>query len=116
MDYIILIVLAFWLGANYASNVIRAQLHNLAKQKGIKIVNDPAVEEKEVPILSVEKHGNLLYLFDMKSNNFMCQGSSFDELAHKLREYHKIVFAVVKHNDQHVWFIDGKVGTNQHEG
>jgi hypothetical protein len=48
-------------------------------------------------------------LYDVETNDFVCQGNSLEQLAQLSREYKKIEYASVKHGDYFVAFIEGKV-------
>ena len=115
MDYIILFVVAFWMGGVYVGYKIRKQIFQIAKEQGIDIseVSEPQV--KTVPILQVEKHNDVLYLFENNSNEFMCQGFSVEELADKLTKYKNIDVALVKHGAENFWFVNGKVKSDPNE-
>jgi hypothetical protein len=115
MDNIILFVIGFWLGAAYAGYKIRKQIFKIAKDQGIDVSNVGEPEIKTVPILQVEKHNDMLYLFENKSNEFMCQGISIEELADKLIKYKQVDVAFVKHGAENFWFVNGKVKSDPNE-
>ena len=56
----------------------------------------------------VEKHGDILYLFDNDSDEFICQGSSVQELAKLAKELKNVSVAAVKHGDKIFAFKDGE--------
>lgn len=66
-------------------------------------------EEKQVPVLNIEKHGNMFYLFNHETNTFICQGSSIDELAEKAYKYQNIQVAIIQNNKGFVKIINGKI-------
>lgn len=65
--------------------------------------------EKTVYKLIVEKHGNMLYLFDREKNDFICQGSSIQELAELAKKYKNIIMATAIYDDKVFMFHDGKL-------
>lgn len=115
MEYVAILILGFWLGGNWTLHKVRKQIYQIAKEKGIDITEKDTPKVKAIPLLTVEKHGDVLYLFESNSNNFMCQGISIDELADKLLKYKNIDVAFVNHNDECIWFIKGKVAVNPNE-
>ena len=69
----------------------------------------------EIPQLSVENVSNVYLLYETKTNTFMCQGNTLEELAEKLLENNKIDLAFVKHDKKHFVFASGKIkGEIQH--
>lgn len=81
-------------------------------------INKPVkvIETKiEIPRLNVENVSNVYLLYETKTNTFMCQGNTLQELAEKLLENNKIDLAFVKHDKKHFVFASGKIkGEIQH--
>jgi translation elongation factor P/translation initiation factor 5A len=110
MEYLAIFVLGFFIGANYAANVIRKQIHNAAKEAGV-LKEEPEI--KVAPVLTLEKHGNTYYLFDKKTDTFLCQSNDINELGQKLVEYKDIKLAYVQDDENQVfWFVNGKVASS----
>ena len=110
-----MLICGFWLGSIFTTNRIRKQIFQIAKEKGITLEEEEPKIQK-VPSMQIEKHGNLLYLFNLnKDNTFMCQGATVDELAEKLLHYNNIEVAYVRHGDNNLLFIKGKVESAVHE-
>jgi len=82
--------------------------HGVDIEKELKKVNEEAKPEKLVYKLMVEKHGDMLYLFDKESDEFICQGSSVQELAKLAQERKKINLAAVLHEDKIFQFKNGE--------
>lgn len=114
METVIIGVLLFWLGSVWTLYTIRKQLFRLAEENNIKIVNN-TIQSIEPVVLEIETHSNIFYLYDKKTNTFMCQGISLEELANNLNTFNKIKIAVVKYNEKLVWFKEGKVFMVQNE-
>lgn len=57
----------------------------------------------------IEKHNDVLYLYDKNSNDFICQGLSLDELADKALKYKNVEYAMVENNQKVILFERGKV-------
>ena len=79
---------------------------DLEKELGIVKANEENKVDK-VYKLKVEQHGDMLYLFDKESDDFICQASSVQELAKLASEYKKINLAAVMHGDKVFAFKDG---------
>lgn len=107
MEFIFLAI-GFFLGANYTAHVIRKQIHHMAKQQGFVIEEQPTTNS-EVLTLSVEKHGNMYYLFDVKTNNFVCQAPTIEELGKILFERKNVNLALVQNNNENFWFVKGNI-------
>lgn len=74
---------------------------------------DQLVAKAAVTVCVAETIGSITYLFEKDSHNFMCQGSSLEELAQRLLEDKKINIAFVMQPDELVnktyWFVNGKL-------
>lgn len=106
------------MGQIYMAYKIRENIKQVAEQHGITLQD---IEESlqdlnnninviNVQSLFTESIGHSIMLYT-KSGNFLCQGSSLDELAKNAFEHSKINFAVVKHNDREMFFVEGKIKT-----
>lgn len=73
-----------------------------------KLDHEEVNPEKLVYKLMVENHGDLLYLFDKETDEFICQGSSVQELAKLALERKKINLAAVLHGEKVFKFKDGE--------
>ena len=61
-----------------------------------------------LPICYVEKHDDTDYLlYNKDTEECICQGSSYEELAERCQ--HKFDTVLVKAKDKAMWFVDGKV-------
>lgn len=73
-------------------------------------INERIVDEVKarLPICYVEKHEDSDYLlYNKDTEEFLCQGSSLEELAEKCQERFDSV--LVKAQEGSYWFVDGKV-------
>lgn len=115
MDFIAYIAIGWTLGCIYTNFKHFQNLRNIAAERGLdldKMVEAVVVqEEKSIPVLTVEKHGEIIYLFEKKTNTFVCQGFSMDELATKALEYKNISVALVEDGNNEIWFFKGQVKT-----
>ena len=62
-----------------------------------------------VPYLFTEAVDNSIMLFNKDTKQFICQADSLEELAKNCMEYNKIKLAVVSHDNQNLWFVEGEV-------
>jgi len=73
-------------------------------------IDEKIIEEVKarLPICYVEKHGTKDYLlYNRDTEEFVCQGSSYEELAELCKDRFDTV--LVKDKDKSMWFSDGKV-------
>jgi|LauGreDrversion4_2_1035121.scaffolds.fasta_scaffold30162_3 hypothetical protein len=125
MDLIIILVFmqGFFLGWLVCKMVInykvRKALSVIADANGMTLDEMTSVviesEEVEVPNLFTEIVNNSIMLYNKDTNQFVSQASSIDELAKAVMDYNKIDVALVNHNDEKIWFVDGKVCKNLKE-
>ena len=118
MDIIVLILLlvvAFQAGKHYGYFKIVKLMKEVAEEQGLDLEKElglvKAREEQNqtdtVHKLQVEQHGDLLYLFDKESDNFICQGSSVQELCDLAKKNKNGNLAAVLHGDKVCTFKDG---------
>lgn len=110
----------FWLGFTVGKMVMAYQMREIiydqARKNGI-IIDDDMLQEriKEVEAktknLMIEKHGNMLLLYEVSTNTFICQGSTVEELAKLSKSYKNIDYAVVENGDDTLLFVNGYVKT-----
>lgn len=111
-----LIVLGFsigWaMGSIYTNYLHIKHIRKIAEERGMdleqmaRMANESA--HKTIPILIAEKQNEVIYLYD-NQNNFVSQGSTFEELAKKTLEYNKINVALVHDGDKEFWFYQGEL-------
>lgn len=104
----------FLLGKIHAFLAISRMIKEVAEEQGIDLEKElresqePKVQVKLVHKLAVEKHGEMLYLFDKEEDSFICQGSSVQELAKLAKQYKNIMYAAVLYGDKVFQFKDGE--------
>lgn len=119
MELLILLalVVAFQMGKHYGYYKIVKTMKEVAEEQGFDLEKQLGLgieqEEKESKVnlvlkLQVEQHGELLYLFDAESDNFICQGTTVQELAKLAKDLKKVNYAAVKHGDKIFAFKDGE--------
>lgn len=114
------IFLAGWVSCHfYMVWKLRNALKKVAEENGLSLdeMAENYFEMKGVKTISVpnyftETNGNSILLYNKDTGDFVSQAMSLDELAQNVYQFNKIVFALVKHNDQQYWFVEGKVENN----
>ena len=115
IDLLIAFGIGFFLGYKFMRLIISMSLKEIAVEQGInldelqKSVRKDLMKTKEILSIVTEKHGDGIYAFDEKSDTFLCQGNTIEDLAKKLREQNNVLVAKIVHNDQELWLIDGKI-------
>lgn len=102
LDIILILALGWVMGEFYTIYKLRKNLRSV-------IIIQEEVPRPNVFKLETEEVDNTILLYDRDTNDFICQGSSLEQLAQLSREYKKIEYATVKHGDYFVAFIEGKV-------
>lgn len=85
-----------------------------ARKSGIDLNDDFTVNKKstnvrKLSIFKIEVIKDVLYLYDVATDKFICQANSIDELAQKVTETKYSKIAGVLYGDCNIWFVDGKV-------
>ena len=110
----------FWLGFTIGKMVMayrmREIIYDQARKNGIILDEDMLQDKlKEVEAktknLVIEKHDNMLMLYEVNTNTFICQGSSVEELAQLSKAYRNIDYAIVENGDDTLLFVNGYVKT-----
>ncbi len=105
----------FVLGQMYQLMKVRKTIEKIATQNNIdlSVLRNTEDEEDEIQIvlLQAEEVNNTLLIYDKLTNEFICQGSNMDEVAEKFNQRKKDFYGLLRHNDQNLMFIDGKVKT-----
>ena len=121
--YILALIQGFILGWTLCKLVInyrvRKALSVIAESNGMTLDQMTNVitnqEVLEVPNLFTEVMEHSIMLYNKDTNQFVCQGHNIDELAQTLMNHNKIEVALVNHNNEKVWFVEGKVRKNLKE-
>lgn len=107
MDIIFLICIFFlgwFIGNRILLNSLRNAIEKEAKTLGINLHEE---DNSEPHVLFTEKENNTILVFDKNTNAFIAQGATLEEAASRT----KIKKAEVQHENQTVWFVNGKVKT-----
>jgi hypothetical protein len=65
----------------------------------------------KVPNYFTETNGSSILLYSKDTGDFTGQACNVEELAENLYKFDKVKLALVNHNDQQYWFVEGKVKT-----
>lgn len=105
VSYIIVFLLGFFLGIMYLGLRVRNLLN--------ECIDEIAKEDSAGTVykLKTELMNDTLFLYD-NANNFVCQGSTIEELAKLSKEIKNINYAAVLHGDKIVVFTNGEVVEN----
>lgn len=112
LTYLALVYLGFIIGQAYMTVKFSRVLKEVAKKEGIDLDRELSKIEtvklaNQIHALEVEKINDMFYLFDRTNKDFICQGSSIEELAKLSKEYKNINVATVLHGDKVFMFING---------
>ena len=112
-NLVFIIVISFYCGYKVNQMIMRYAFRKIMKmlseQHNINIVKELSNKETiEIPNLFTEINGSSIMLYT-STDNFVCQAHSLEELAQTLLEYKKINRAIVKHADEQLLFVEGKV-------
>lgn len=113
------IFIAGWISCQaYLAYKLRKALRKVAEDNGMSLeemadkyfaMNGVNVNVIKVPNYFTESTGNSILLYSKDTGDFISQAYSIDELAQKVYEFNKVKFAVVNHDNQQFWFVEGKV-------
>jgi hypothetical protein len=110
--YLALFYIGFALGKSYMTLKLLRTLKQVADESGVDLDNElEKIKNKksvnQVHALEVEKINDTFYLFDRINNDFVCQGSSIEELAKLSKDYKNINVATVLHGEKVFMFVNG---------
>lgn len=95
---------------------LRKALKKVAEDNGITLdelaesLEEPITQKTiKVPNYFTETNGSSILLYNKDTGDFVSQAMSLDELAKNVYQFNKVIFALVKHNDKHYWFVEGKL-------
>ena len=111
------IFVAGWISCHfYMAWKLYQALKKIAEENGLtinditeKITQTTKIKTITFPNYFTETSGSSILLYNKDTGDFVSQAVSLDELAQNLYEFHKVLCALVKHNNQHYWFVEGKV-------
>lgn len=85
-----------------------AKEHNLSVEEMLEKVS-PDTKVIKVPYMFTELVNGSIMLYNKETKQFVSQATNLEELAKNLLDHNKIKLAVVNHNDENLWFVEGKV-------
>jgi hypothetical protein len=107
MDWLIgigLLIIGFYIGKIYQTFKI---VDILVKEHISEALEK--VPSLEVFKLEIEEHEGTKFLYDSDAQEFICQGSTLDDLAKLFNERKKKSLGMLEYDNTSVYFIDGKV-------
>ena len=112
--------LGYIIGQSVMAYRVRSTLRKIAEDNGMNfdemenrfLDNKTKVNVVKVPNMFTELSANSILLYNKDTGNFVAQAETFDELAKNVYKFNNIKFALVKHDDQLYWFVEGKVRTD----
>jgi len=108
LSYLLDVISAFVFGMWLMDKIIFYRIRKTLEEAGLDLDG----EEEKVEVVKVNKYfieniNGLLYLYEHKTNNFIAQGKTLDELALLAKDKSKV--AGVSYNEEVLWFVDGEV-------
>jgi len=105
---VIWVTLCFWVGAILFNKAKDIRNKNTALSKETIAIS----QLKKISILKTEIYDGVIFVFNAHDGTFIAQGANIDEVAANAYKYRKICLACVLHNDQPIWFINGKASVS----
>jgi hypothetical protein len=102
---ILLYFIIFYLGIQFGELLTTLRIRHLISKIELEEINPS--EETEIKKLMTEQINDVLYLYNHDTKDFICQGSSIEELAKMAKEYKNINLAAVIHNEKLFLFNNG---------
>jgi hypothetical protein len=102
---ILLYFIIFYLGIQFGELLTTLRIRHLISKIELEEINPS--EETEIKKLMTEQINDVLYLYNHDTKDFICQGSSIEELAKIAKEYKNINLAAVIHNEKLFLFNNG---------
>ena len=100
----------------YMTWKLRNALKKVAEDNGMTLdqladayLQTKGVRTHTVPNYFTEMNGSSIMLYNKDTGTFISQAPSLNQLAENVYHFNKVVFALVKHEDQQYWFVEGKV-------
>lgn len=109
---IVVFYLGWTFGKAYQMVVIRETLKRLSKHGSTtvdELIEDEEEKKMDIILLQSEEIDNTILIYDVLTNEFICQGSTLEEAAQKFYERKQNVVGALVYNDNELVFKDGKV-------
>jgi hypothetical protein len=101
---ILLYFIIFYLGIQFGEILTTLRIRHFISKIELEEIQG---EETEIKKLITEQINDVLYLYNHETKDFICQGSSIEELAKIAKEYKNINLAAVIHNEKLFLFNNG---------
>jgi len=107
--HLLFFVIGYYVATFTFARHIKKVIKKIADEHGIDLNEaDNIPTANKVPVLITEMVDNNFLLYDQK-NNFLCQGNTLDEVAENLLKYKNIKLAMILHENNKFWFVEGKI-------
>jgi|TARA_R110000851_G_scaffold180663_2_gene328325 hypothetical protein len=109
----IIIVCMFGFIVGWSLNTMYRQYKDevMFKQIMTKIGDEEEVRENKIrsifPMCYIEREDGMFLMYNKDTDEYMCQGDSYEELAKKVYTDLKIDVCLAKSDDKAMWFIAG---------
>ena len=108
LTYLAFFLLGYWVSSQVFSFVIQRAIRKIAREHGIDLEEEVKPKANQIPVLVTDPIDSAILLYDNK-NNFMCQGVTLDEVAENLMKNKNVKLAMIVHNNEKFWSVEGKV-------
>lgn len=105
LDFVLVLALGYIIGNFHAIWKLRKILADTVTEQALNEKTPKTIHE--IYKLEIETIDDTLYLYDSDTKDFVCQGSSLNELAMLCKTYRNIMLATVVHGDKVFMFVNG---------
>lgn len=116
-------VFGYIMGQIFFALKIRNAIRKIAEAHGIDLKDveidvlntNTKINVIKIPNLVTESTANSILLYNKDTGDFVTQADNVQELAENVYKFNKINFALVKHDEKQMWFVEGKIKDNLKE-
>jgi hypothetical protein len=83
--------------------------HNINLDDLVNAATDEELEENNIVLVKTEVVDDTILLYNLTTNEFLGQANTIEEAAEVFCERKKNSTAAVKHNNDELFFVDGKI-------
>jgi hypothetical protein len=110
-----IIYFAFNMGKAYQLFEMRRTIRKIAAENNVNLddllnaATDEELEEHNIVLVKTETVDDTILLYNLSTNEFLGQAKTIEEAAEVFCERKKNFTAAVKHNNDELFFVDGKI-------
>lgn len=117
-EFIILIfavLTGFNMGRAYQLFEMRRTIRKIAEENKVNLddllnaASDKELEENNIILVKTETIDDTILLYNLSTNEFLGQASTLEEAAKVFNERKKNATGAVMHNNNELYFVDGKI-------